>query len=41
MSSVDLEKCPQPIKRKGNKVKQHCDVVIDSCLPFMNLLDDC
>ena len=20
---------------------QHCDVVIDACLPFMNLLNDC
>ena len=37
---VDLEKCPQPFKRKGNKVKQHCDVVIDACLPFVNLVDD-
>ena len=30
-------------KEMANKVNQHCDVIIDACLPlpFMNLLDDC
>ena len=29
------------LDKEGNKVKHYCDVVIDACLPFMNLLDDC
>ena len=25
----------------ANEVKKKCEVVIDACLPFMNLLNDC
>ena len=27
-------------KEKEYIVKQHCDFSVDTCLPFMNLLDD-